>query len=83
MVGWYAITRGDIDRLLVPTNTEGLKCGVDSEVKDEQYLLFFNLAKCVDPTVAITGCPTRQVMFLLEFTYILQLFKPIFILGMR
>lgn len=62
VVGWYAISRGDIDRLLVPTNTEGLKCGVDSEVKDEPYLLFFNLAKCVDPLVPITGCPTRQVI---------------------
>lgn len=46
--------------MLVPRDTDGLKCGVDSEVKDKPYLVFFDLAKCADPLVPISGCPTPQ-----------------------
>ncbi|KAJ6641805.1 Choline transporter-like 2 [Pseudolycoriella hygida] len=61
VVGYYAIKNGDIDRLLVPTDSQGRKCGVDSEVISKPYLVFFNLEKCIDPLVPINGCPTPQV----------------------
>lgn len=50
-----------MDRLLVPTDSQGLKCGVDSEVLHKPYLVFFNLEKCISPSVPINGCPTPQV----------------------
>lgn len=50
-----------MDRLLVPTDSQGLKCGVDSEVLHKPYLVFFNLERCIDPLVPINGCPTPQV----------------------
>ncbi|XP_037044636.1 choline transporter-like 2 isoform X2 [Bradysia coprophila] len=61
VVGYYAIKNGDPDRLLVPTDSQGLKCGVDSEVISKPYLVFFNLERCIDPLVPINGCPTPQV----------------------
>lgn len=52
---------GDLDRLLVPTDSSGRKCGIDNGVYDKPYLLFFNLEKCVDPRVPLFGCKTTQV----------------------
>lgn len=46
---------------MVPTDTEGRKCGVDSEVVHKPYLVFFNLEKCIDPSVPLYGCKTPQV----------------------
>lgn len=51
---------GDLNRLLVPRDTDGFQCGQDSEVLDKKYLMFFDLAKCADPLVPINGCPTPQ-----------------------
>lgn len=45
----------------MPTDSEGRKCGVDNGVVNEKYLLFFNLEKCIDPTVPLFGCKTTQV----------------------
>lgn len=56
-----AITKGDLDRLLVPTDSKGRKCGVDNGVIDKPYLLFFNLEKCIDARVPLFGCKTPQV----------------------
>lgn len=56
-----AYRHGDLDRLLVPTDSQGLKCGVDSEVLNKPYLVFFNIERCIDPLVPINGCPTPQV----------------------
>lgn len=50
-----------MERLLVPTDSEGRKCGVDSEVVNKPYLVFFNLEKCIDPSVPLYGCKTPQV----------------------
>lgn len=50
-----------MDRLLVPTDSNGRKCGVDNGVVDLPYLLFFNLEKCIDPRVPLFGCKTPQV----------------------
>ncbi|XP_055842030.1 choline transporter-like 2 isoform X3 [Episyrphus balteatus] len=60
-IGNYAIKNGDLNKLLVPTDSFNRKCGVDATVKDKKYLFFFNLEKCIDPLVPITGCPTPQV----------------------
>ncbi|XP_031621563.1 CTL-like protein 2 isoform X2 [Contarinia nasturtii] len=60
-VAQFAIKNGDLDRLLVPTDSSGRKCGVDNGVVNEPYLLFFNLEKCIDPTVPLFGCKTPQV----------------------
>jgi solute carrier family 44 (choline transporter-like protein), member 2/4/5 len=55
-----AFREGDLDRILVPRDTDGLQCGKDSEVVDKKFLVFFDLAKCADPLVPINGCPTTQ-----------------------
>lgn len=60
-VGHYAYKNGDLDRLLVPTDSQGRKCGIDNGVVDKKYLLFFDLSKCIDPKVPLFGCPTPQV----------------------
>lgn len=52
---------GDLDQLLVPTDSVGRKCGIDNEVLNKPYLLFFNLENCIDPKTPISGCPTPQV----------------------
>lgn len=60
-IGHYAVKNGDLDRLLVPTDSEGRKCGVDNEVVNKKYLLFFDLLKCIDPKVPLLGCSTPQI----------------------
>uniref|UniRef100_A0A336K006 CSON001358 protein n=1 Tax=Culicoides sonorensis TaxID=179676 RepID=A0A336K006_CULSO len=60
-VAYFAYQHGDLNRLLVPSDSSGLRCGVDSEVLDRPYLVFFDLGKCADPKVPLTGCPTPQV----------------------
>lgn len=56
-----AIHKGDVNRVIVPSDSNGLRCGVDSEVLDKPYLVFFELSKCADPRVPLTGCNTPQV----------------------
>jgi len=60
-VGYFAYQHGELDRILVPSDSNGLRCGVDSEVLDKPHLVFFDLAKCADPRVPLTGCNTPQV----------------------
>uniref|UniRef100_A0A182JCJ5 Choline transporter-like protein n=1 Tax=Anopheles atroparvus TaxID=41427 RepID=A0A182JCJ5_ANOAO len=60
-VAYYAAHHGDLNRLLVPIDSDGRKCGVDSEVRDEPYLVFFNITECAKIDVPISGCPTTQV----------------------
>ncbi|XP_018804709.1 PREDICTED: CTL-like protein 2 isoform X1 [Bactrocera latifrons] len=64
--GWgfiaqYAVRNGDLNKLVVPTDSFNRKCGIDSSVLDKKYLFFFDLGKCIDPVVPLTGCPTQQV----------------------
>jgi solute carrier family 44 (choline transporter-like protein), member 2/4/5 len=56
-----AYTNGNLDRLLVPIDSQGQRCGSDSVVRNKPYLLFFDLSKCADPLVPLNGCPTSQV----------------------
>lgn len=57
----YAWRNGDLNKLVVPSDSFNKKCGIDSGVLDKKYLFFFNLDKCIDPLVPITGCPTPQI----------------------
>ncbi|KAH8382735.1 hypothetical protein KR009_004993 [Drosophila setifemur] len=64
--GWgfiahYAIKHGDLNQLMVPTDSFNQKCGIDSGVLNKKNLFFFNLEQCIDPLVPLTGCPTPQV----------------------
>ncbi|XP_059489067.1 choline transporter-like 2 isoform X2 [Neocloeon triangulifer] len=60
-VATYAYRHGDPQKLIYPTDSRGLRCGVDEEVKDKRYLFFFDLTECAKPAVLATGCPTPQV----------------------
>ncbi|KAJ8921441.1 hypothetical protein NQ315_003059 [Exocentrus adspersus] len=60
-IGAYAYINGDPATLLVPKDSSGSRCGVDSHVQDKKYLFFFDLTKCLDPTVPFVGCKTTQV----------------------
>lgn len=60
-IAQYAIRNGDLNKLVVPTDSFNKKCGIDSGVLNKKFLFFFNLDKCIDPLVPITGCPTPQV----------------------
>ncbi|KAH8247236.1 hypothetical protein KR038_000744 [Drosophila bunnanda] len=66
LVGWgfiaqYAIKHGDLNKLMVPTDSFNRKCGIDSGVLNKKNLFFFNLEQCIDPLVPLTGCPTPQI----------------------
>ncbi|XP_055696099.1 choline transporter-like 2 isoform X2 [Lutzomyia longipalpis] len=66
LIGWgivaaYAYKNGDLARLLMPTDSQNNRCGVDSNVLNKPYLFFFDLSRCVDITTPINGCPTPQV----------------------
>jgi len=56
-----AFTHGDPVRLLTPTDSTGLRCGLDAKVKNKPYLFFFDLSKCASQTAIMNGCPTPQV----------------------
>lgn len=60
-VAHYAIQHGDLNRLLVPIDSDGRKCGIDSEVRDAPFLVFFNITECAKIDVPISGCKTKQV----------------------
>uniref|UniRef100_A0A182PBV3 Choline transporter-like protein n=1 Tax=Anopheles epiroticus TaxID=199890 RepID=A0A182PBV3_9DIPT len=60
-IAYYAAQHGDLNRLLVPIDSDGRKCGIDSEVRDEPYLVFFNITECAKIDVPISGCSTTQV----------------------
>jgi choline transporter-like protein 2/4/5 len=69
-----AFTRGDPGKLLSPTDSKGLKCGLDPGVTDKPYLFFFDLTKCavqnaVVQNAVVSGCRTPQVCQQLCFTW--------------
>lgn len=61
VIAGYAYKNGDPDRLIMPTDSQNRKCGVDSSVLNKPYLVFLDLTKCVDLKVPLNGCPTTQV----------------------
>jgi len=64
-----AFVHGDPSKVLAPKNSEGLKCGVDTEVRDKPYLFYFDLTKCAAPDAIASGCRTPQVWLQLCFTW--------------
>ncbi|XP_065916951.1 choline transporter-like protein 2 isoform X2 [Dysidea avara] len=72
-IGIYSWVEGNPQRLINPVDSEGRLCGVDDEVEDKPYLLFFDLTECiyvVTTTVqsilssnesTLFACPTTQV----------------------
>jgi len=64
-----AFTHGDPNTLFSPTDSQGLRCGVDTEVRDKPYLFFFDLTTCAAPDAIASGCRTPQVCLQLCFTW--------------
>uniref|UniRef100_A0A6M2DWF0 Choline transporter-like protein n=1 Tax=Xenopsylla cheopis TaxID=163159 RepID=A0A6M2DWF0_XENCH len=70
-IGIYAVTNGDIDKVLHPDDSLKRKCGVHPDVKDKPYLLFFDLVKCAKsgqgpcytPQVCVDKCPDKDFYF--------------------
>ncbi|CAH2068395.1 unnamed protein product, partial [Iphiclides podalirius] len=60
-VGFYSMTKGNVEKLLAPIDSKGQRCGLDSGLEDKKYLMFFDLTRCLSPGTPITGCPTQQV----------------------
>lgn len=58
---FYAHQNGNLNKILIPRDSNGYQCGEDSEVLDTKFLFFFDLSKCADPLVPINGCPTPQI----------------------
>lgn len=50
-----------MDRLLLPLDSMGRRCGDDSEVLNKPYLFFFDLTKCATAASVFNGCPTPQI----------------------
>ena len=46
-VAYLAFSKGDIDKVLHPTDSKGNVCG-RGELKDKPYLMFFDLTKCLN-----------------------------------
>ncbi|XP_075226187.1 choline transporter-like 2 [Lycorma delicatula] len=61
LVGRYAYLNGDPNKLIVPADSEGRRCGQDSGVSGKPYLLFFDLTQCATPNVLFDGCATTQL----------------------
>lgn len=57
----YALSNGDLNKVLIPTDSKNAKCGLDSGVRNKDKLFFFNLDKCIDPFTPISGCDTKQI----------------------
>ncbi|CAG9762843.1 unnamed protein product [Ceutorhynchus assimilis] len=60
-IGFWAVKEGDPSTLLTPSDSSGLRCGLDPLVEHKPFLFFFDLTKCIDPSVPFLGCPTTQV----------------------
>ncbi|XP_055341428.1 choline transporter-like protein 2 [Paramacrobiotus metropolitanus] len=65
IVGWgfvayYAFTNGLLARVIHPTDSHGQVCGQDDALT-RPYLLYFDLTRCMDPSVIITGCMSQSV----------------------
>ncbi|XP_031574217.1 choline transporter-like protein 4 isoform X2 [Actinia tenebrosa] len=62
VVGIIAFIEGDLDRLLLPTDSQGKVCGKD--YPNQKYLVFFDLTKCIKfdiSQLSSPSCPTPQV----------------------
>ncbi|XP_073972543.1 choline transporter-like 2 isoform X2 [Rhodnius prolixus] len=60
-IAFYAFKNGSLSKLFNPVDSQGRRCGEDSEVIDKKYLFFFDLSKCASPKVLLNGCDTPQI----------------------
>ncbi|XP_014252063.1 CTL-like protein 2 isoform X1 [Cimex lectularius] len=60
-VAYFGFLKGNPENLLITVDSNGKKCGVDSEVLDKPYLFFFDLSKCATPSILLSGCNTVQM----------------------
>lgn len=61
--------------MLVPKDSQGSRCGLDSHVANKPYLFFFDLTKCLHPQVPFRGCPTQQVSYTFHIITIFRIRK--------
>lgn len=55
-----AFRYGDPMRVINPTDSKGLTCGTDEQVKDKPYLFFFDMLECTNLN-SHGQCQTPQV----------------------
>lgn len=60
VVGYWAYNEGDPITLVYPSDSEGNLCGY-GDYSDKPNLIFFDLLKCISPSIVLNGCPTTQV----------------------
>jgi len=65
LAGWGVVAvlgflSGDISKVIYPTDSEGNICG-RGERQDRPFLLMFDLTRCLNPAVVVTGCLTEHV----------------------
>jgi len=60
IVAFYAAAKGDINRVIYPTDSQGRICGV-GDMEERPVLMFFDLTKCLNLGVLAHGCVTPQV----------------------
>lgn len=67
-VGIYTILTSDIRSTLAPIDSQGKKCGVNKEMLDKPYLVFFDVTMCNEnfcntTTICRKECPTQNWIF--------------------
>ncbi|XP_059093581.1 choline transporter-like protein 2 [Tigriopus californicus] len=59
-IGMFALTHGDVNKLIYPTNSQGEICGIGPHL-GRPNVLYFDLLKCLSLASSVAGCPTPQV----------------------
>jgi len=60
VVAFFGMKDGDITKVIYPTNSKGEVCG-RGDMADRKLLMIYDLTKCLNVAVMVTGCPTQQV----------------------
>lgn len=72
-VAYMGFKDGNIQQVIYPTDSQGNVCGHDNtknavengepkyDMTDRKFLMFFDLTRCLNPAVFVTGCLTPQV----------------------
>ncbi|RCN40668.1 hypothetical protein ANCCAN_13371 [Ancylostoma caninum] len=69
-IGWGVVAAigflwGDAERLILPTDTAGRRCGGSRgksyNLTDKPYLYYFDITKCISYSTALGGCQTPQM----------------------
>uniref|UniRef100_A0A336LM49 Choline transporter-like protein n=1 Tax=Culicoides sonorensis TaxID=179676 RepID=A0A336LM49_CULSO len=60
-VGFFAMTKGEDNRILTPIDSNENFCGKDSNVLDVPYLYILDLYKCIDIHSLLVGCTSDSI----------------------